>query len=149
MPDQPLPDTDEQPTPATPAPTPPAPAVDGLPWPTTATKTAKHPALVLTLGGAPASPHVLPGVPGHYRPDRPTVCDQPGGPGLEQARALSANPGAPVALVYLTDKERDAALAATAQDLEAARRGYVDARTSAVGGEHDHLKTERDALKGE
>ena len=113
-----------------------------LDWPTKQSKTAVHPALVLTLGGAPAAAHRVEDLPGYYRPDTPTPVGGPGEASVEQAQVLHAAPGAPVALVYLTDKQLDDARARSAQDVLAARNGLLAARPHAVGGAVEQLAAE-------
>lgn len=63
------------------------------------------PALILTLGGAPASPHTVTGLPGLFRPDRPVPVGGPGEATLAQAKAASADPGVPVTITYVPDKD--------------------------------------------
>lgn len=113
--------------------------------PTKGTKTtpaATHAALVLTLGGAPSSPHRLADAPGYYRPDQPTPVGGPGEPTLEHAKQLAAAPGAPVQLVYLTDRQQHEARGRHAQDIADARAAVVAARPHAAGGEVEHLADE-------
>jgi hypothetical protein len=91
------------------------------------TEAAEH-GLRLTLPGAPNNAHTIPGVPGFYWPDRPTPVGGPGDPvGLDQARALAADPGVHLELVPVTDPDTvraryHAAAHAAAGDLRAARR---------------------------
>jgi hypothetical protein len=60
--------------------------------------------LVLTLGGAPQTPHTVEGLLGLYRPDRPTPVGGLLEPTLEQAKAADKNPDCPVELVELDPK---------------------------------------------
>ncbi len=117
-------------------------------WPRKKTKTAVHPALILVLGGAPDSPHTLVGNPGYYRPTSPTPTGGPGEPTVEHALELAADPGAPVALVYLTDKQLDQARERHAHDLAQARNGVLAARPHATPAEAETIADELDAQKG-
>lgn len=69
--------------------------------------------LILDLGGAPSTPHVIPGVPGLWHPDRPTPVGGPGELPPEEARRLDADPGTHLRLVDIPDGDlarlRDAA----------------------------------------
>lgn len=71
--------------------------------------------LVLTLGGAPATSHVVAGVPGHYRPDRPVPVGGPGELTLAAAQAASDDESVPLALVEIpadqVDELREQAIA--------------------------------------
>lgn len=121
---------------------------DGPAIPTEATKARKYPALVLTLGGAPASPHLLEGLPGLYRPDVATVIGGPGEPSLQQAEAVLAVPGVPLALVYLTAKGVTEAREAAAADLALLRGELQGRRADAVGGEGEYVADNIQAAKG-
>lgn len=69
-------------------------------------KTTKtEPALLLTLGGAPTSPHSVTGAPGFFRPDRPTPVGGPGEATLSQAKQLDDDPGVPLKLVRVAASE--------------------------------------------
>lgn len=118
-----------------------------LDWPTKPSKTAPHAALVLTLGGAPTAAHRVEDLPGYYRPDSPTPVGGPGEASQTQAETLGEAPGAPVALVYLTDKQLDAARSRHAHDLADARNGLLAARPHATGGEVEQLADEIQAQK--
>lgn len=82
----------------------------------------KAPALILTLGGAPASAHIVAGLPGTYRPDRPAPLGGPGEATLDQAKAADADPGVPVALVQIP-----------ASDVESLRLSAENDRRAAQG----------------
>ena len=64
--------------------------------------------LRLTLGGAPNTPHLVPGLPGYFRPDVPTPVGGDGELTLEAAREVSKS-NSPVELVELKPKEADEA----------------------------------------
>lgn len=115
-----------------------------------AVASAKHPALILTLGGAPNGPHRIEGLPGFYRPDVPTPCDGPGEPSLEQAQAVAGDPGCAVALIYLTDAQVKAAREQRAEDLAVATNAFLEARdhVEADTGEVEHLADELNAIQG-
>lgn len=68
----------------------------------------RHYALRLTLGGAPNTLHLLPGL-GYVRIDPPAPVGEPGEPTLEQAIKASQDDGAAVELVELTAEEAQAA----------------------------------------
>lgn len=80
------------------------------------------PALRLTLGGAPNMPQQIPGVPGLYRPDRPTPVDGPGEVSLDEARQLDKDPGVPLELERVPADDLDELRAAYALDLAAYSR---------------------------
>lgn len=61
--------------------------------------------LILTLGGAPCSPHRVGNLPGMYRPDRPTPTGGPGECTASQAIAANEDPGCPVALVQIPNHD--------------------------------------------
>jgi hypothetical protein len=85
--------------------------------------------LRLTLGGAPAVPHVVAGVPGLFRPDVGTPVGGDGEIPLDEAERLAADESIPLELVDLENEQR--ARDQQAADLEAARAGIA----AAVGGD--------------
>ncbi len=88
--------------------------------------------LRLTLPGAPDTPHVVPGVPGLYRPDTPTPIGRDSDPvTLDQAKALDADQGVPLGLVDMTAAEAAAARVALASHLNESRAALTDARREA------------------
>lgn len=80
---------------------------------------AKVPALILTLGGAPASPHTVDGLPGMYRPDRPVPVGGPGEATPAQAKAADADPGVPVQIVHVPEGDVPALRLAAENDRRA------------------------------
>lgn len=87
-----------------------------------ASRKAPQHGLRLTLPGAPDTPHVIPGVPGLYRPGTPTpVGGDTDVVTLERAREIDADAGVPLGLVDMTAKEVDDARAVCATDVDAAR----------------------------
>ena len=104
--------------------------------------------LVLTLAGAPLTPHVIVGLRGLYRPDVPTPIGGDGEVSVDEANAAIAN-GAPLELVDIAAKDLDAAKAQHEEDLAAARTGAVQARQDGpVGAEANTLNDNLDAVKG-
>lgn len=107
---------------------------------------AKKPkGLVLTLGGAPNTPHFIPGVSGLFRPDIPT----PVGLAVSEAEAkkLDSDPSMPLALVDIDDLE------AATEAYEQAVSGSVSVqrklrRSKTKGAEEAHINDEIDATKG-
>jgi hypothetical protein len=71
----------------------------------------KHYALRLTLGGAPNTMHVIPGL-GYVRSDPPVPVGGPGEPTLERAIAAAKDPGTAVELVELSANQAEKARAA-------------------------------------
>lgn len=108
--------------PATPAQTPESEKTSAGKKKTSAGK--KVPALVLTLGGAPAEWHVIHGV-GHVHPEIPSPVGGDGEPSLEVARKLAGDEGCSVKLVEVTEakarKGREARSKARGEGLAAAR----------------------------
>lgn len=104
---------------------------------------AKRYGLRLTLGGAPNTPHVVPGLPGYYRPDIPTPVGGDGELSLEAAR--EADKGSEeVELVAMTAKEASDAEAVAADTMKQARRNRAELRNA----EAVRAVAERDAQKG-
>lgn len=100
--------------------------------------------LRLTLPGAPDTPHVVPGVPGLYRPGRPTPVGGPGDPvTTEEARELSGDPGVPLTLVDMSAREADAARAEIAGAVDQARSALNTARREARETGSSPEETER------
>lgn len=88
---------------------------------------AKTVGLVLTLKGAPETPHTVVGLRGQYRPTQATPIGGENEPTLEEATAAIAN-GAPVELVDIAKGKVDELRKAAADDLAVARLGAVQAR---------------------
>lgn len=76
-----------------------------------------------TLGGAPSTPHVIPGWPGYYRADIPTPVGGDGELTLEAAQEL-AKTGV-VELVEIKDSEVPVAEEQAKADIQAGREGLV------------------------
>lgn len=101
---------------------------------------AKVKGLRLTVGGAPLTPHIVPGLPGFYYPHKATPVGGPGEATLEQAQKAAKGRGAAVELVDMTEKEADDAREALAEVSEAARKGVLERRKDAEGAEADILR---------
>lgn len=99
--------------------------------------------LILTLGGAPNTPHCIPGVPGLFRPDVATPVGEGCNISLEDAKALDAGPE-DLALVEIEDVY--AAEKAAADAKKASKRALRDARHSAEGAEIALVNDEREAI---
>jgi hypothetical protein len=103
--------------------------------------------LILTLPGAPVTPHTIVGVRGLYRSDVPTPIGGSGELTLEEAKTAIDN-GAPVALVNIAAKDVDAVRAQVEADISAARTGAIAARQDGpVGAEAGVLSDQLDAVK--
>jgi hypothetical protein len=105
--------------------------------------------LILTLGGAPASPHVVSPLPGYYRPDVPHLV---GGPDddltLEQAKEAAEEHDC-LKLVEVSATKEEAAEEAAAADLQAGRNALIDARRDGRAGDApSRAQDEAAALKG-
>lgn len=91
--------------------------------------------LILTLDGAPPTPHTVTGVPGTYRTGVPT----PVGDGCritdERAAKLDADASIPLKLVPLTDPQKAAETATS--DVAAAKAGARVAQQGAKGDERE------------
>lgn len=105
------------------------------------TEAAAEHGLRLTLPGAPANAHTIPGVPGFYRPDRPTPVGGPGDPlDLDTARQVAADPGVWLELVTLEDP--DAARAAYADEVRT-QTGALRAVAATVQGDEAAVLTDQ------
>ncbi len=97
-----------------------------------ASRKAPEHGLHLTLPGAPDTPHVVPGVPGFYRPGQPTPVGGDGDPvTLQRARELAADGGVPLGLVEMTAQEATEARAAAARHGDESRAALTQARVDA------------------
>jgi hypothetical protein len=83
--------------------------------------------LILTLKGAPETPHTVVGVRGQYLTVRATAIGGDGELSLQEAKDAIAN-GAPFELVNIAAKDVDSLRAQAADDLIAARTGAIAAR---------------------
>lgn len=110
----------------------------------------KHLGLRLTLGGAPDTPHTIPGLPGQYRPSRATPVGGQGEPTEEQAREADKKRGTAVELVELTEKELEKARELHNLDVEAARSGVLLAAQDGAESvaEQDNIDDQRAAVGG-
>jgi hypothetical protein len=107
---------------------------------------AKEQGLRLTVGGAPNTPHIVPGLPGFYYPDKPTPVGGDGEASVEQAE--KAAEGSTVEIVHITPKEAGDAREALTEVQEAARKGILERRKDAQGNEADVLKDHVVAVGG-
>lgn len=114
---------------------------------TTAARKPKRYGLRLTVGGAPAVPHQIPGVPGLYRPDKPTPVGADGELPLDRARELAADPSVHLELVPIAAGDVEELSAAAADALEAARGGVAQATRHADGHEADQVADEVAAIQ--
>lgn len=106
--------------------------------------------LILTLGGAPASPHVVSPLPGYYRPDVAHLVDGPDDDlTLEEARAAEKAHDSLKLVEVAPHKENEAEEIASA-DLQAGRNGLVEARKDGRAGDApSRSQDEAAALKGD
>lgn len=88
--------------------------------------------LRLTLGGAPATPHFIDGVPGLYCPHRATPVGGDGELTLQEAECLHGDPTIPLELIDIPAGELDAAREAVADALREAQTGVAQARRDGV-----------------
>lgn len=107
----------------------------------------KHYGLKLTLGGAPNTLHIVPGL-GYVRVDPPAPVGGPGEPTLERAVEASKDDGCAVELVELPDKQAAAARAAMQQSLHDVNRALGIARREDDDMPQDRLDDETAALTG-
>lgn len=106
--------------------------------------------LILTLGGAPASPHVVSPLPGYYRPDAPHLV---GGPDddltLEEAKAAAKEHDI-LELVEVSAGEEKEAAEVAERDLQAGRNALTDARRDGRAEDApSRAQDEAAALKGD
>jgi hypothetical protein len=111
---------------------------------------AKRHGLILTLGGAPASPHVVTPLPGYYRPDVPHLV---GGPDddltLEEAKAAAKEHDI-LKLVEVSAADAKEAEGVGEEDIAAGRNALSEARRDGRAGESPSRATdEANALKGD
>ena len=109
------------------------------------TSTKKVKALLLTLGGAPESWHVIHGV-GHVHPTIPSPVGGEREPSLEAAKKLADAPGCAVKLVTVTaaqaTKGRKARAVARGEGLAEARELRKKGTKKLTGAEASQLETE-------
>lgn len=102
--------------------------------------------LCLTLGGAPNTPHTVPGLPGYFRPDIPTPVGGDGQMSLEDAKAAAASCDV-LELVEVEDVAKAEQVAA--DDLEQGRSGIQQsARDKLDTTEKNRLRDEANAISG-
>jgi hypothetical protein len=104
--------------------------------------------LRLTVGGAPDTPHVIPTIPGVYRPGAPAPVGGPGELDLAEARRLAADDSVPLELVEVPDPdaEREWVAEARAHSRAAVRASLVEARQTDSEMEVERIKDEADAV---
>ncbi len=112
--------------------------------------TKRH-GLILTLGGAPASPHVVTPLPGYYRPDTPHLV---GGPDddltLEEAKAAVKEYPDTLELVEVSETKAKEAEEVADQDLARGRNALGQARRDGRAGDSpSRAKDEAAAVKGD
>jgi uncharacterized protein with WD repeat len=103
----------------------------------------KRQGLLLTLGGAPASPHVIGGLRGFYRPDVPTLVGEKGDVlSLEEAQRAAKDHSDVLKLVEVSDvKEAEEAQARAQAD---SRNELLEARRD--GRAHDDVSRTQDEI---
>jgi hypothetical protein len=99
----------------------------------------KNYGLRLTLGGAPAVPHTVPGVPGFFRPDEPTPVGDDHPVSLVWARELDKDESVELELVELKPKPARARR----------RKKTAPPKGTAARAEALEEQQEKDARKGE
>lgn len=103
--------------------------------------------LRLTLGGAPNTPHVIPGL-GYVQVDPPAPVGGPGEPSLERARRAAEDPGCSVELVELTAKEATAAREHMVGVRERGARGLMWTERNDPAMPQETIDDEAAALRG-
>jgi hypothetical protein len=99
--------------------------------------------LRLTLPGAPATPHTIPGVPGLYRPDVPTPVGDGTPVPLDRAREIAADPATYLELVEIAKRDEPAAIEAAAAAVDAATNAVATVDTTDPGtAERAEVETE-------
>src|SRR5256885_15622340 len=104
-----------------------------------------HPAVRLTLGGAPASPHVIVGLPGYYMPNEPTPVGGDGELSVEEAHEAAAEPGMHLEVVDVAASEIEAARARQKTLRTLGMKAAGEARPGGGGGEGEQAKHEIEA----
>jgi hypothetical protein len=106
--------------------------------------------LILTLGGAPASPHVVSPLPGYYRPDVPHLVGEPGDDlTLEEAKEAAKEHDS-LKLVEVSATKESQAEEVAANDLSAGRNALIDARNDGRASDApSRAQDEASALKGD
>jgi hypothetical protein len=109
----------------------------------------KRQGLLLTLGGAPASPHVVSPLPGYYRPDVAHLVGEAGDDlTLDEAKAAVKNHSDILELVDVSAADVERAEAVATQDLAAGRNALGDARRDGrTEDSRSRAKDEATALK--
>lgn len=107
----------------------------------------KHYALRHTLGGAPNTLHVIPGV-GYVQHDPPAPVGGPGEPTLEQAVRASRDQGCAVELVEVDDKQAGAAREHMGAARASANRALAQALRADQELPQDRIDDEKAALTG-
>jgi hypothetical protein len=115
-----------------------------------AKSSGKVPALKLTLGGAPNTPHWVGDLPGFFLPDRPTpVGGEDDRISEEQANEAASRRGTPLELVHISEQEADSNRRFMHEYREAARGAIVSARKSLASDiEASQLSDEARAVAG-
>lgn len=111
---------------------------------------AKRHGLILTLGGAPATPHMVSPLPGYYRPDVPHLV---GGEGddltLDEAKEAAKEHGDILKLVDVSEAKVAEAERVHAEDVARGKGALQEARrTGQLDDFPSRSKDEIDALKG-
>jgi hypothetical protein len=101
---------------------------------------SKHYGLRLDLGGAPNTPHWVPGVPGTFRPEDPSPIGEDGEGVFSQidvaeARRISNDDTIPLKLVELKPHEVKKLSEQASADVNANRQGAAQAAQTADGAE--------------
>lgn len=101
--------------------------------------------LALDLGGAPNTPHWIPGVPGSFRPEDPSPIGEDG-EGLfaaidfAEATRLSEDPSVPLKIVELASGDVERLREQSIADLDANRSGASSALATATGAEPELVR---------
>lgn len=114
-----------------------------------ATRPKKVSALKLNLGGAPATPHVIPGLPGFYHPEKPTPVGERGECSLDRAKEAAKDEGCHVELVSITANQAAKLREEWAEFRNESLRAIKRTAADADGAETEQVKDEAAALSGE
>lgn len=112
---------------------------------------SKRYGLILTLGGAPASPHVISPLPGYYRPDVPHLVGEEGDDlTLEEAKEAAKEHSDCLKLVEVSATKESKAEEVAEADLAAGRNALQGARKDGRAGDApSRAQDEASALKGD
>lgn len=113
---------------------------------------SKRQGIRLIVGGAPSTPHTIPGLRGYFRPDVPTPVGQPGDviEDLDEAKKAVEDHKDAIELVDIPAGEVADAEAQVEADLDAGAKGLVAARKDGrASDDSSRFADERNSVKKE